>query len=46
VPTSARFLLSLVLGMGMQALFDSGEWPPERMRTAIVDAVAQIGAPH
>ena len=42
VPTSARFLLSLVLGIGMQALFDPAEWPLERMRTVIADAVAQI----
>jgi AcrR family transcriptional regulator len=42
VPASARFLLSLVLGMGMQALFDPAEWPLERMRAAIGDAVAQI----
>ena len=42
VPTSARFLLSLVLGIGMQALFDPAEWPLERMRMVIADAVAQI----
>ena len=42
VPASARFLLSLVLGVGMQALFDPAEWPVERMRTVIADAVAQI----
>jgi TetR/AcrR family transcriptional repressor of bet genes len=42
VPTSARFLLSLVLGTGMQALFDPAEWPLERMRMVIADAVAQI----
>ena len=42
VPTSARFLLSLVLGIGMQALFDPAEWPLERMRIVIADAVAQI----
>ncbi len=44
VPSSARFLLSLVLGMGMQALFDPAEWPLDRMRTAIADAVARIRA--
>jgi AcrR family transcriptional regulator len=44
VPTLARSLLSLVLGMGMQALFDPAEWPLERMRTALADAVAQIRA--
>ena len=42
VPAAARFLLSLVLGVGMQALFDPAEWPVERMRTVIADAVAQI----
>ena len=42
VPSAARFLLSLVLGMGMQALFDPAEWPLDRMRTAIADAVGQI----
>lgn len=42
VPASARSLLSFVLGMGMQALFDPAEWPVERMRTALADAVAQI----
>jgi AcrR family transcriptional regulator len=44
VPASARSLLSFVLGMGMQALFDPAEWPVERMRTALADAVAQIRA--
>jgi AcrR family transcriptional regulator len=44
VPALARSLLSLVLGMGMQALFDPAEWPLERMRTALADAVAQIRA--
>jgi AcrR family transcriptional regulator len=44
VPASARSLLSFVLGMGMQALFDPVEWPAERMRTAVADAVAQIRA--
>jgi TetR/AcrR family transcriptional repressor of bet genes len=44
VPSAARFLLSLVLGMGMQALFDPAEWPLDRMRTAIADAVARIRA--
>ena len=42
VAAAAGFLLSLVLGMGMQALFDPAEWPLERMRTVIADAVAQI----
>ncbi len=42
VPASARSLLSFVLGMGMQALFDPAEWPVERMRTALADAVAQV----
>src|SRR5271154_435452 len=37
VPTAARFLLSLVLGIGMQALFDPAEWPLERMRMVIAD---------
>ena len=44
VPALARSLLSFVLGMGMQALFDPAEWPVERMRTALADAVAQIRA--
>jgi AcrR family transcriptional regulator len=44
VPASARSLLSFVLGMGMQALFDPAEWPAERMRTALADEVAQIRA--
>ncbi len=44
VPASARSLLSFVLGMGMQALFDPAEWPAERMRTAVADTVAQIRA--
>jgi len=44
VPASARSLLSFVLGMGMQALFDPAEWPVERMRTALADAVGQIRA--
>ncbi len=44
VPAAARSLLSFVLGMGMQALFDPAEWPAERMRTALADAVAQIRA--
>jgi TetR/AcrR family transcriptional repressor of bet genes len=44
VPASARSLLSFVLGMGMQALFDPTEWPVERMRTALADAVGQIRA--
>lgn len=43
-PALARFLLSLVLGMGMQALFDPAEWPLERMRTALADAVSQTRA--
>jgi hypothetical protein len=42
VPAAARFLLSLALGMGMQALFDPAEWPLERMRGVIADAVAEI----
>jgi AcrR family transcriptional regulator len=42
VAAAAGFLLSLVLGMGMQALFDPAEWPLERMRAVIADAVAQI----
>ena len=44
VAAAAGFLLSLVLGMGMQALFDPAEWPLERMRAVIADAVAQIRA--
>jgi AcrR family transcriptional regulator len=46
VAAAARHLLSLVLGMGMQALFDPAEWPPDRMRSAIADAVRQIRAPQ
>ena len=41
VPALARQLLSLVLGMGMQALFDPVEWPPERMRTMLAGALEQ-----
>jgi TetR/AcrR family transcriptional repressor of bet genes len=40
-PAMAGLLLALVLGMGMQALFDPAEWPPERMRTALAGAVEQ-----
>jgi|HubBroStandDraft_6_1064221.scaffolds.fasta_scaffold85163_2 AcrR family transcriptional regulator len=42
VAAAAGFLLSLVLGMGMQALFDPAEWPLERMRAVIAGTVAQI----
>ncbi|MGH3152622.1 MAG: TetR/AcrR family transcriptional regulator [Streptosporangiaceae bacterium] len=40
----ARHLLSLVLGLGMQALFDPAEWPPDRMRATIAGAVEQVRA--
>jgi AcrR family transcriptional regulator len=46
VAALARFLLSLVLGIGMQALFDPAAWPEARMRAALADAVAQIRAPR
>jgi TetR/AcrR family transcriptional repressor of bet genes len=46
VAAAARHLLSLVLGMGMQALFDPAEWPPDRMRAAVADAVQQVRAPQ
>ena len=46
VAASARHLLSLVLGMGMQALFDPAEWPPDRMRAATADAVQHLRAPQ
>jgi TetR/AcrR family transcriptional repressor of bet genes len=46
VATTARFLLSVVLGIGMQALFDPAEWPEERMRAGLRHALTDIRSPH
>ena|SRR3712207_2775633 len=44
VGATARALLSAVLGMGMQAVFDPSEWPAERMRRSVLAAVDDIRA--
>ena len=36
---AARSLLSLALGIGMQALFDPADWPVERVRATLRDAL-------
>ena len=44
---AAEKLLALVLGIGMQALFDPGHWPPARMRRVLREALARelVAAP-
>lgn len=44
---AAEKLLALVLGIGMQALFDPGHWPPARMRRVLREALARelVSAP-
>jgi TetR/AcrR family transcriptional repressor of bet genes len=37
--TTAGHLLALVLGLGMQALFDPDTWPPGRLRRALLRAI-------
>jgi len=44
VDAAARSLLSLVLGVGMQALFDPGEWTAERVHRILLRAVADVRA--
>jgi AcrR family transcriptional regulator len=39
---TARSLLSLALGIGMQALFDPAGWPVDRVRAILLDALAAI----
>jgi TetR/AcrR family transcriptional regulator, transcriptional repressor of bet genes len=36
---TAGHLLALVLGLGMQALFDPDTWPPRRLRQALLHAI-------
>lgn len=36
---TAGHLLALVLGLGMQALFDPDTWPPHRLRQALLRAI-------
>lgn len=45
VAAAAAALLSLVLGTGMQALFDPQAWPPERMRATLAAAVTALREP-
>ena len=42
VEAAARFLLSLVLGIGMQALFDPTDWTDDRIRDTIGRALADL----
>jgi AcrR family transcriptional regulator len=43
---SARFLLSLVLGIGMQALFDPADWTDERILGSLRHALADLSSPR
>lgn len=45
VAAAAAALLSLVLGTGMQALFDPQARPPERMRATLATAVTALSEP-
>lgn len=39
---SGRFLLAVVLGIGMQALFDPADWPHDRIRDTLNRALADL----
>jgi AcrR family transcriptional regulator len=45
---AARLLLAVVLGIGMQALFDPADWPPDRIRATLNRPLAALrpGAQH
>ena len=45
VEAAGRFLLSLVLGIGMQALFDPTDWPDDRIRHTVDRALADLRTP-
>ena len=40
---TGRFLLAIVLGIGMQALFDPADWTQEHIRTTLNTALADLG---
>jgi AcrR family transcriptional regulator len=42
VDAAARSLLSLTLGVGMQALFDPADWPAARVRRILLEAISAI----
>jgi hypothetical protein len=42
---AARALLSLVLGIGMQCLFDPGDWSAEQVRRSLREAITAIAGP-
>ena len=39
---AARLLLAVVLGIGMQALFDPADWPPDRIRATLNRPLADL----
>jgi AcrR family transcriptional regulator len=39
---AGRFLLAVVLGIGMQALFDPADWPHDRIRDTLNRALADL----
>jgi AcrR family transcriptional regulator len=39
---TGRFLLAVVLGIGMQALFDPADWPHDRIRDTLNRALADL----
>jgi TetR/AcrR family transcriptional repressor of bet genes len=41
---AGRLLLAVVLGIGMQALFDPTEWPADHIRHTLHDALADVRA--
>jgi AcrR family transcriptional regulator len=43
VQAAGRFLLAVVLGIGMQALFDPADWTQEHIRTTLNTALADLG---
>ncbi len=45
VQAAGRFLLAVVLGIGMQALFDPADWTQEHIRTTLNTALADLGPP-
>jgi TetR/AcrR family transcriptional regulator, transcriptional repressor of bet genes len=42
VPTVGRFLLAIVLGIGMQAFFDPAGWSRDRMRAALKEPLDDL----
>ncbi len=43
--TAARLVMSTVMGVAAQAVFDPDDWPPDRQRDVLRATLAALGAP-